>query len=105
MRLHSEESVQESAPCGKTGVGLPVILGSQLRLEGPNVGWPRSIVPPKVPPAGQEPPTGTVVRQAPDGSWAMLPSAPFWGPLSMNGLAKSVVYMTLAPPRTTVVPL
>ncbi|HEV2200065.1 MAG TPA: carboxypeptidase-like regulatory domain-containing protein [Bryobacteraceae bacterium] len=33
---------------------------------------------------------GTVVRQAPDGSWAIFPSEPFGGPLSMNGLAKSV---------------
>src|ERR1700681_1014382 len=96
--LHCESTVQESAPCGKT-------TPFQLRLEGPNWGWPRLIVPPKVPPAGQVPPMGTVVRQAPVGFWATLPCPPFWGPLSMNGLAKNDEYITLDAPRTTVVPL
>ena len=48
---------------------------------------------------------GTTVLQAPDGSSAMLPSELFGGPLSMNARAKIVVYITLDPPRTTVVPL
>src|SRR5579864_724035 len=88
---HCETIVQESAPCGKKtpplSPGLAFTAGSQLRLGPKNVGAPRLIVPPKVPPAGQEPPAGTVVRQAAVGSEATLPGAPFWGPLSMNILA------------------
>src|ERR1700676_2748614 len=104
--VHCAVAVQESWPCGKAGT---VLL--QLRPPaGVHVGWPRSIVTPKVlPPTGAHVcPAGTAgtnVLQAPDGSTAMLPAEPFWGPLSMNALAKNVVYMTLDPPRSTVVPL
>src|SRR5579863_666460 len=91
VRLHCEATVQESEPCGKKTPplrpGLGLTAGSQLRLEGPKVGAPRLMVPPKVPPAGQVPPVGTVVRQAAEGSAATFPGAPFWGPLSMNILA------------------
>src|SRR5579863_1710574 len=91
VMLHCEATVQESAPCGKKTPplrpGFAFTAGSQFRLEGPNVGAPRLMVPPKVPPAGHEPPTGTVVRQAAVGSAETLPAAPFWGPLSMNILA------------------
>src|ERR1700732_5181182 len=101
--VHCEPAVQESVPCGKAGA-----IALHWRPEaGVNEGWPRSIVPPKVvPPTWAHVfPTGTAVWQAPDGSPAMFPAEPFWGPLSMNALAKNVVYMTLDPPRSTVVPL
>src|SRR5712691_165227 len=117
MRLHCESGVQERPPWGKAGAVLPVILGSQLKQRGGGlyVGWPRLIVPV---PAWQYV-AGTVAgtqgvnpvcgfadtKVAPVGSWAMLPSEPFGGPLSMNGLAKSVMKMTLDAARTTVVPL
>src|ERR1700730_14304350 len=102
--VHGEPGVQESEPCGKAGA---LALALHLRSGGKNVGWPRSIVPPKVwpPCAAQVLPTDTGTLQAPDGSTAMMPAEPFWGPLSMHALAKSVVYVTLAPPRSTVVPL
>src|ERR1700686_1926734 len=101
--VHGEPGVQESEPCGKAGA-----LALHLRSGGVNAGWPRSIVRPRAAPPGgwaHVCPTGRETLQAPVGSTAMLPAEPFWGPLSMNALAKSVVYVTLDPPRSTVVPL
>src|SRR5580692_1449782 len=106
--VHGAAAVQERAPCGKVGVVLLQVrqlpAGTQpVGGAGRNVGWPRLIVPPKFPDAGHPPSPG--LQKAPDGSTAMLPAEPFWGPLSMNALAKSVVYVTLDPPRSTVAPL
>src|SRR5712664_3033146 len=119
MRLHGEVGVQDREPGGKTLPPFraePFIAGSQLRSEAPKVGWPRLIVPVpawqnivgsrgKTQAVGNPGPWVGDTKVAADGSWAMFPSEPFGGPLSMNGLAKNVVYMTLDPPRTTVVPL
>src|SRR6266404_5995434 len=104
--VHCEAFVQAIPLCGKAGtvlLQLRQLGGVQRGPGGLNAGWPRSIVPPSFPDAGQPPSPG--LQEAPDGSTATLPAEPFWGPLSMNALAKSVVYVTLDPPRSTVVPL
>src|SRR4029077_5962312 len=97
--VHGAACVQESPACEKVGT-------VEDQGGGGKGGWPRSVGPPKSPPSGQNPPVSLgSVGQAPEGSTAMFPAEPFWGPLSMNALAKNVVYMTLDPPRSTVVPL
>src|SRR6266705_4281396 len=113
MMLHAgapppQESV---APVGKTTPPLrrlPLIVGSQLRLAPGIVALPSTMEPPNVwPPTPEQVcPTGTSILQAPVGmTWRPPPPPKVCCPDCLNCAVLTIEERTLAPPRSTVVPL